>query len=174
MELSPLFKQVVSEPTWLNPPAILDKIITTLHTHYQVPEIQPPLDSDPDKTGKPSDHNIVVAEPISEINNNCAREKRKVIVRRMPDNKLEVLKDFFKCEDWQKMKDLENTHEQAQYLHSLLVNKFNEIIPEKSRTISSDDQPWYTEKLKHMNKEKKNRISQKSKVSEMDETKSEI
>ena len=66
----------------------------------------------------------------------------------MPANKLEVLKDFFKCEDWQKLKDLENTDDQAHDLHSLLVNKCNEIIPEKSRIISSDDQPWYTEKIK--------------------------
>ena len=32
LEISPSLKQVVTEPTRLNPPAILDKIITTLHT----------------------------------------------------------------------------------------------------------------------------------------------
>ena len=47
--------------TRLDPPALLDPIITTLHSFYQRPECIAPLDADPDKDGVASDHKIVVA-----------------------------------------------------------------------------------------------------------------
>ena len=59
ISLSPQMCQIVQNWTRLNPPAILDPILTTLSSYYQVPECLNPLDSDPDKNGKPSDHKIV-------------------------------------------------------------------------------------------------------------------
>ena len=92
LSLSPMMKQIVSNPTRWNPPRMIDPVITTLSKYYQTPKVLPPLDNDPDKDGKPSDHGIIVVEPISEINTNCVREKRKVIVRPMPESKLNQLK----------------------------------------------------------------------------------
>ena len=155
LSLSPHMKQIVTKPTRYNPPRLLDPILTTLSKFYQTPEILPPLDNDPDKDGKPSDHNIVVAEPISQINNACVRQIRKIKVRPMPEKKLEQIKSHFKCEDWQNIKESSNAHEQAFLFHSHIVDICNKVIPEKTRSISSDDQPWYTEKLKTLNKKKK-------------------
>ena len=42
------FKQVVQNFTRMNPPRILDPIITTLSAFYQIPQCLPPLDPDPD------------------------------------------------------------------------------------------------------------------------------
>ena len=155
LSLSPLMKQIVTKPTRHNPPRLLDPIVTTLSNFYQTPEVLLPLDNDPDKDGKPSDHSIVVAEPISEMNNVCARQLRKIKVRPMPEIKLELLKSQFKCEQWQKLRESNSAHEQAHLFHSQLVKICNNIIPEKNRIISSDDQPWYTERLKVLNKKKK-------------------
>ena len=102
ISLSPHMKQILTLPTRQNPPRLLDPVITTLSNFYQLPEVLPPLDKDPEKNGKPSDHSIIVVEPISELKNNCARQVRKVIVRPTPDDKLELLKSHFKCEDWKK------------------------------------------------------------------------
>ena len=104
--LSPMMNQIVLKPTRQNPPRILDPILTTISNFYQTPEILAPLDDDPDKNGTPSDHNIVVFEQIFFIKTTCAREKRKIIVRPMPQNKLEELKEHFKCENWQKLNEL--------------------------------------------------------------------
>ena len=97
----------------------------------------PPLDNDPDKDGKPSDHNIIVAKPISEINNSCARQIRKITVRPTPENKLQLLKTHFQCEEWQNLKDSNSAHEKAYIFHSHLNKKCGEIIPEKSRRMTS-------------------------------------
>ena len=71
--LSPNSKQVVNVYTRHNPDAILDPIITTLGNFYQSPSAMPPLDNDPDKSGKPSDHNIVLMKRISHVFNQPAR-----------------------------------------------------------------------------------------------------
>ena len=92
ISLSPQMKQIVTKPTRQNPPRLLDPVLTTISNFYQLPEILPPLDNDPEKDGKPSDHNIIVVEPISHLKNNCARKFRKVTVRPTPADKLELLK----------------------------------------------------------------------------------
>ena len=48
LNLSPSMKQVVSSPTRLDPPAILDPIITTLKEYYQSPVTKPPIENDVD------------------------------------------------------------------------------------------------------------------------------
>ena len=61
--LSPHLKQEVKVPTRLNPPAILDPIITTLGKWYQSPVTKPPLNPN-DDSGKPSDHLIVLMSAL--------------------------------------------------------------------------------------------------------------
>ena len=78
LSLSPNFRQIVTDWTRMNPPAILDPILMTLSHYYQVPQCLDPLDSDPDKNGKKSDHKIVISKPINVINNKSGRQFRKV------------------------------------------------------------------------------------------------
>ena len=77
LSLSPNFRQIVQDWTRLNPPALLDPILTTLSNYYQVPQCLDPLDPDPDKNEKKSDHRIVLAKPVNVINNRSARRFRK-------------------------------------------------------------------------------------------------
>ena len=69
LHINSKFKQVVQNPTRMNPPRILDPIITTLSNYYQLPQCLSPLEADHDSNGKPSDHMMVVMEPISVMNN---------------------------------------------------------------------------------------------------------
>ena len=55
----------------------------------------------------------------------------------------------------EKIKESNSAHDQAYYFHSELVLKCDQLIPEKKRKTSSDDQPWFTERLKTLNKKKK-------------------
>ena len=87
--MSPNFVQIVTKPTRVDSvtgkEAILNLVILTLSQYYQTPEILAPLDSDPDKTGKPSDHKMVIVTPISTINNQNARVTRKIEVQPITD-----------------------------------------------------------------------------------------
>ena len=58
LHLNSNFKQVVTKPTRLD--KTLDVIISDLGIYYQTPTVEPPLNVDEDKTGVPSDHQLVI------------------------------------------------------------------------------------------------------------------
>ena len=60
LKLSPSMKQLVTIPTRLSPPEILNPIITTLGAWYQTPICLPPMSADPGTDGQEKDHLIPV------------------------------------------------------------------------------------------------------------------
>ena len=118
-------------------------MITSLHTYYQIPEIQPPLDADPDKTGKPSDHSIVVMQPISAINKKSCRTTKEIIFRPITDIGLHKMQEWFQKEGLPEDAHEMNAHELASTLMASLQDKTNEFFPLKTRKISSDSQPFF-------------------------------
>ena len=166
LSLNSNLKQVVQNPTRLNPPRILDPIITTLSSFYQVPVCLDPLDPDPDMNGKPSDHLMVVMTHISVLNNRPARIKKKLTFRPFNDERLKLMKEWVDKEDWSVVINEKSADKKMEILQKLLVSKYHEHFPEKSRIISSDDEPYYTAKLGKMKRKKcreyhKNRRSNK-------------
>lgn len=165
LDMSPSLKQVVTEPTRFNPPAILDQIITSLSYFYQAPEIQPPLDHDPEKNGKPSDHRIVFFKPISTINNHTARTTQEITYRPLKENGMQQMQDWMNKGGLLKQTH-ENVHDAAKHLMEALKTKTDEFFPKKRRKITSDNQPFFSEKLAILKRRKqreynKHRQSQK-------------
>ena len=155
LSLSPNLQQIVKKWTRLNPPALLDPIITTLSRFYQEPMCLDPLDADPDKNGVKSDHKIVVARAISTINNKSGRQTRQVKVRPLPQSGIVRMKDWFIDQTWDQVYQAESAHQKAEIFQNILVQKLDEIFPEKIRKVNSDDQPWISHKLKQMDRKRK-------------------
>ena len=150
----------------MDPPRILDPIITSLSNFYQVPQCLPPLDPDPDSNGKPSDHKMVVMTPISLMNNLTGRTKRIVTFRPFSDQGQNKMKDWVSEQNWNDIFNQNCAHKKAENLQNLLVSKYEEFFPPKNKVIKSDDQPYYNEKLEKMKRRKcreyrKNRKSKK-------------
>ena len=153
LNLDPRLKQIVQSPTRLNPNAILDPIIMTLNTYYQIPKCLPPLDADDGETQ--SDHLIVFAEPLSSNNIKPARTLKKVKLRLLPDSgKIQMLR-WFKEQSWDEVIREESCHEKAIILQSLIMDNLDKYLPEKTVNFSSDDQPWFTPELKLLDKQRK-------------------
>ena len=151
--LDPRLKQIVQTPTRLNPDAILDPIMTTLSTYYQVPVCLPPLGADDGVTE--SDHLTVVAEPVSAINNRPARVIKKVRVRRLPQSGKDLMRSWISQQNWDEVTAAESAHEKALVLQSMLMEKVDQFLPESTVSFSSDDQPWFTPELKQLDKTRK-------------------
>ena len=147
-------KQVVQSPTRLNPPRLLDPIITTLSSFYQVPEVLDPLSADQDCNGKPSDHKMVVMSPINEINNKPARTKKEITYRPFSEENLQKMREWIEEEKWSQLSHEPSAHKKLELLQTTLVKKYHEFFPEKKREISSDDQPFYTKKLEKLKRRK--------------------
>ena len=137
LDISPSLKQVVTQPTRFNPPAILDKIITSLHSHYQVPEVKPP-----DKTGKPSDHSIVEMKPITVINNKPARSTTEVTYRPITEQGMQQMQEWLDSKELINSSHEENPHYMAEEIMKVLSEKTDNFFPTKTRKIRSDNQPF--------------------------------
>ena len=134
---------------------MLDPINSTLGAYYQLPICLPPLDPDPDSNGSPSDHLIVKMTPVNTINNKPARTFREVKVRPLPASGLAKFGEWIQEQDWINILELKSVDEKAEALHNMILNKLEEVCPQKIRKISSDDQCWYTDQLKRLDRKKK-------------------
>ena len=155
LNLSPNLQQIVKNWTRLDPPAILDPIITSLHTFYQKPECLPPLDVDSDKRGEKSDRRIVIARPINEIDNKSCRQFRHVKVRPINQSGIKKMEQWFKAQTFEPVYQAESAHEKAKLLQDILLTGLDNFFPEKIRKFSSDDQPWVSHKIKMLDRRRK-------------------
>ena len=144
LSLSPSLVQIVKQWTRMAPPAILDPVIMSLSNLYQEPVCLEPLDADEDKVGTKSDHRIVIARPITVINNRCTRQTRVVRVRPFPRSAIEKMKEWFIDMAWDAVYNEVSAHQKAEKFQDILMAKLSQIFPEKLRKINSDDQPWVT------------------------------
>ena len=159
LNLSPSLTQIVKEPTRFDPvtgaESILDPVITTLASYYQAPQCLPPLDCDPESNGKPSDHRIIKVTPVSAINNQCARSFKEIKSRPITQLGMINMRNWLITQDWQIVYNAKSASEKAANLQNMLFKKFQELFPEKTHRVSSDDQPWITHKLKLQDRKKK-------------------
>ena len=168
LHLNPRMKQMVVGMTRMNPPRMLDPFITTLGCFYQVPEILAPLGADPGTNGKASDHMIPVMRPINAIDNQCARSFNKIKVRPIHKSGMQQLRKWFESQEWTLILSNKSVDEKAELLLSQVLSAVNKYLPEKEIKVASDDQPWFTQPLKKLDRRRrreyrKNRISPKYK-----------
>ena len=155
LNLSPRFKQVVKVPTRLNPDAILDPIITTLSEFYQEPVTKPPIQNDADKSGKPSDHLVVLMEPISSQLNCPRRQYRTVTFRPLPGSGIEAMEKWLSKETWIGLYSISDVDKKAEFFQNTLLEKLDLFFPLKTVHLSDDDQPWVSAKVKKLDRKRK-------------------
>ena len=159
LSLNHRFHQVVKQPTRIDPKtgkeSLLDPVITSLSTYYQEPICLEPLDADINKKGKKSDHKIVVMSPINETNNIPARDIRHVMFRPHNEAQISKLIDWLITEDWSCVYSVKSTHEMAKNFQTKFSDKYIECFPEKNLKLSNEDQPWVTEKIKKIDRQRK-------------------
>lgn len=155
LALSPNLKQVVNVWTRHNPDRMLDPIITTLSKFYHSPLAMPPLDPDPDKTGSPSDHNIVLMRPVTNIDQLPARITKTITFRPMPESGIKEMGQWISMQDWVQVTEAETAHEKANILQNLLMEQLDKYLPNKIIKLTSDDQPWFTNELKEVDRKRK-------------------
>ena len=162
ISLSRDLKQVVDVFTRLNPPSTLDTIITSLSKFYTKPITKPPIDSDK-PGGKPSDHLIVLYQPLQLSSVPNTREYRTIEFRPLPESGISNYGYWLSQQNWSDFYKTENVNEKAVYLHQTLLNKFHEIFPLKQIKMSNDDKPWFTDKLKKLDRLRKREFFKRKK-----------
>ena len=136
----------------------------SLSDFYQVPECLDSIDCDLDKVGVPSDHKTVLVQPIKSIDSQSARYYRKVKIRPMKELGLKAMRDWLMKEKWGEVFAAETADEKAQIFQKTILDKLDGYLPEKEIKINVVDQPWFTAKLKKLDRKRK-RIYKKEKKS---------
>ena len=152
LNLSPSLKQVVQVPTRLNPDVTLDPIITTMRKFFTPPVTKPPLESDPDKQGKPSDHLVVLMYPINSQIGCPPRKTRLVTFRPLPQSGIDKMGRWIQQQSWHEIHQCDDVHKKAEILQNMIKEKLDECLPIKSIKLSSDDKPWVNQQVKDLDR----------------------
>ena len=65
------------------------------------------------------------------------------------------MRNWLMQQEWKEVSEAESAHDKAQNLQTMLLQNFYKFFPEKTQKISSDDQPWISNKLKQMDRKRK-------------------
>ena len=103
--------------------------------------------------------------PINSLNNKSGRKFKKIKLRPLLSQGLKVYETWIQTQDWKEVLEEKDVDKKAETLINMIINKLDEVCPEKERKISSDNEPWLNEKLEKL-KRKKMRIYRKNRNSE--------
>ena len=72
-------------------------------------------------------------------------------------------------QSWKEVYEAKDVDKKAEIFQTLLIDKYESIFPMKEMKVSSDDKPWYTQKLKNLDRKRrrefcKNKKSEKWKT----------
>ena len=159
LNLNSNLKQVVDHPTRLQPPAILDPIITDLHSMYQSPVCEDALEVDSDKIGENSDHLMVKMIPLNNVNNNVSKEKKFITYRPLTDEGFKKMTFELENMSWEFIENIDEAECQMKMFQDTLFSIFENCFPQKTRILSNKDEPFYSEKLKILKNKKSREFS---------------
>ena len=155
------FKQIVTKSTLGL--KTLDIIITNLHQSYNNPVIVPPVEADNPSTGKPSDHSVPVATPITSPGMEIKRDFQVKVFRPLPESLLHEFGLWITTENWNSVPADKSPTTQVEAFQNLLENKVSTIFPTKTVKITAFDKPWITAELKVLARRRKREYKKKGK-----------
>ena len=152
--LSPNMKQAVKVPTRLNPPAILDPILTTMEKWYQPPVTKPPINANPGD-GVPSDHLIVLMCPLFSALDILPRVYRTVVTRPLTLTGFQRFSNWIENYDFKEIYECQDGDMMADKFQNTLFEKYIDCFPEKILKVCDEDKPWISAEIKQLDRQMK-------------------
>ena len=150
--LSPNLKQVVKVYTRLNPPAILDPIITTLGKWYQAPVTKPPINANENSGGKPSDHLVVLMMPLVSELQIPPRVYTTVTTRPFTQSGVERFAQWIENYSFSEIYECNDANQMAESFQTILFDNYVRCFPTKSFKVCEEDRPWISPELKALHR----------------------
>ena len=138
--------QVCSVPT--RKASTLELVITCMATMFHPPTTLDPINQDNNSKGKPSDHNVIIVAPKTDLNFKLKRRKKKIEVRPQPKSKVSDFIREMGSLEWKEIFEIENAHEKAQNFHKIMTQTLDKHIKVKTVNMTSLDKPWFNPALK--------------------------
>ena len=148
LESNGALHQVCSVPTRKS--SILELVITDMATIFYQPTTLDPFNQDKNSKGKPSDHNVIIVAPRTDISFKKERHKKRIHLRPQPKSKVADFMHEIGTTNWEEVFLVQDPHEKAYNFHSTLVTTLNKHLKVKSVNMTSLDKQWFTPTLKIM------------------------
>ena len=136
--------------------ATLELVITDMATMFHPPTTLAPLNQDENSTGKPSDHNVIIVAPRTDITFQRKRRKKKVHIRKQPETKKNAFLGDIGLHTWPSVFLNEDANKKAECFHENLIQALDNFLPSKTVNMTALDKPWFTPALKLLYSEKQN------------------
>ena len=143
-------KQIISIPT--RKTATLSIVLTDLHNFFHPATTLPPLQVDENKTGKDSDHDIVLLAPKNNAKYKVERTKRTIKSRPILESQLAKFEEDLARYEWNDVFENKSADEKAKIFHIFLRNKLDLYFPEKITKLSNLDRKWMSPALKQLHR----------------------
>ena len=150
-DLSPNLKQEVTVPTRLNPPRILDPIITTLGKWYQTPVTKPPINPNTNN-GKPWDHLVVLMLPIVSTLQIPPRQYTVTVTRPLTQSGMAQFAEWVENCNWSEILQCEDTSMMAKTFQNMVLQNYERCFKTKTLKTCAEDKPWFSVELKHLDR----------------------
>ena len=143
-------QQVISTGTRNN--AILENIITDLHSFYYPPTTLQPLQVDQGKKGVDSDHQVVIFAPRANANYQRVRDKRKITTRPLPNSGFISFGQDITQHTWDEVFTTRDVDSKVKIFHQTIRSKLDKHFPIKTVKISTLDKKWFNPSLKSLHR----------------------
>ena len=118
-------------------------------------KLSPPVPADNPEQGKPSDHSVPLARPLSNTGVNISNQYKTKISRHLQDYGVRQFGQWIVNKNWDCVKQISRPSNQALALQKILELKLDEIFPTKSVKLSNKDKKWIDCELKKLDRAKK-------------------
>jgi hypothetical protein len=126
----------------------LELVITCMATMLHPPTTLDPLKQDENSTGKPSDHNVIVVAPRTDLNFRLERHKKTIHLRPLPKSGVAEFMRDIGGHEWPEVYGSEEAHTKAAQFHQTLLQRLDKHLPMKQVKMTSMDKKWFSPALK--------------------------
>ena len=151
LAICPSFRQIVLKPTRKD--KTLTIVITDLHRLFQEPFIIPPVPVDRGAAGVPSDHLGVLVLPVNS-SAPAGKTKRSITVRPIKQSALDSFGKQIVLEDWSFMDPESSSTTLVECFQEHCTSLVEYHFPLKTVQISSYDQPFFTDRLRTLRRQR--------------------
>ena len=126
----------------------LELVITCMAKLLHPPTTLDPINQDENTPGRPSDHNVLVVAPRSDLAFSQERQKKSIHMRPLPDSKIQEFMKEVSQHQWSEVQTKENAHEKAKSFHDILISLLDKHFPKKTVKMTTLDKKWFNPSLK--------------------------
>ena len=146
LESNGSLQQICSIPTRKS--STLELIITCMAKLFHPPTTLDPIQQDDNTPGRPSDHNVLVVAPRTDLTFAQNRQKTTIHMRPLPESRVQQFMREMSQNQWKEVTEQEDPHKKASNFHETMISLLDKHLPKKTVKMTSLDKKWFNPSLK--------------------------